>query len=217
MRNRITIIALCLVCVCSTHAMAFIMDGDFVRTQIADTDGTLGNGKANPGLRHDPDGTGSFPTEDYLTPGTAREGFTISHRITPSGGAFSHYNLNDYLKQISHISFDNRSGDIFDHDHRWSGQIAGRYRIDQQAYFNDDDEFIMFVMKFTAISALYDVRYARYIDPDPDRHGGGGHNTKNTRGNVAASLPDADIVSAEGAKTGLTVGLYSQSAMPHNT
>lgn len=210
---------ICLVFLLTADAHAIIMTGDFVRVQFSNQRGTMGNEKNDPGLRHDSNGTRTWGVDDYLTPGNPYEGFSLVFKTNPGGSYFNYRNYNTFtpVQQIDKISHENRSGDIYDHDFRWTGEIGGRLRIEQQTFFDDDSEYIMFIMKVTAISALYDVHYGRFIDPDPDVNGGGSNLTTNTRGNVAASLPVADIVSAEGSATGLTVGLYSQSAMPHNT
>jgi hypothetical protein len=202
-------------------AYPLIMSGNFVRTQINELRGHLGDGNDDPGLRHDAGGTATWGVEDYLTPYSPLEGFGLSFELAPAAGTNLVYNFNQShpksVYQIGVISTENRSGILHDHEFRWTGGIASYFNIEQTTYFDNDSEFIMFVIKLTAERDLYDIKYARFIDPDPDVLGGGNTNTQNNKGNVAAALAANEIVSATGQVSGLTVGLYSKSAQPHNT
>ena len=88
----------------STANASIIMEGDYVRTAISEN-GTLGfNGNTTPGLLHDATGTGTFGSDDYLTPGTPWEYFGITsnesgsvgnNNDSPASNAFSASTLTD--------------------------------------------------------------------------------------------------------------------------
>ena len=193
----------------SALATPIIMSGDYVRTAISD-DGTLGYGSsASPGLLHDATGTGTF-ADDYLTPGSPWEIFSVF-----SNEASLQVNNNSSSDSISGVLTDTSGASPYDFAVNWAGTYGSSYTISTETYFNTGDERIGFTTTITALSDLSGLQFLRAIDPDPDVQSYSDYSTINGRGN--GSLAANDWVHAEGASTGLTLGLYSDSAVTHNT
>ena len=193
----------------SAFAAPIIMSGDYVRTAISD-DGTLGyGGSTSPGLLHDATGTGTF-ADDYLTPGSPWEIFSVF-----SNEASLKVNSNAGGDAISGVLTDTSMASPYDFAVNWSGSYGSFYTLSTDTYFNTGDERIGFTTTITALSDLSGLQFLRAIDPDPDVQAYNDYDTINGRGN--GSLAANDWVHAEGASTGLTLGLYSDSAVTHNT
>ncbi len=190
-------------------AAPIIMSGDYVRTAISD-DGTLGyGGSTTPGLLHDASGTGTF-TDDYLTPGSPWEIFSVF-----TNEANLQRNNNALGDDISGVLTDISGTSPYDFAVNWLGSYGSFYTISTDTYFNTGDERVGFTTTITALSDLSGLQFLRAIDPDPDATSYGVYNTNNGRGN--GSLAANDFVYSEGTTTGLTLGLYSDSAITHNT
>lgn len=106
-------------------AASIIMEGNYVRTAVSD-DGTLGyGGTTSPGILHDPTGTGTFGVDDYLTPGSPWEIFSVNSTQT---GLLT--NNNDGGDAIGSISLTDLSGSMpYDHYLRWLGTTSGGFGI----------------------------------------------------------------------------------------
>ena len=199
-----------------------IMTGDYVQTAVS-SDGTLGFGStSNPGIKHDPTGTGTFGIDDYLTPGTPWEAFSVMSNETwlaTNNNARSDAITTDSLLVLDEIA-------PYDHYIRWTGHYGDSFSIQTDYYFNDGDERINMTTKITALGDLTDVSFLRGLDPDPDVMTYGSYDTVNGRGydsngdgdfDDAGDLSPEDWVHSEGMSTGLTIGLYSDSDYLHNT
>ena len=194
----------------SAMAAPIIMEGDFVRTAVSD-DGTLGLGENTaPGLLHDITGTGTFGVDDYLTPGTAFEIFSVS---STESGLLT--NNNDDSDSMSGTLTDVSGLSVYDNAVNWAATIDSFFTISTDTFFNDGDERIGFSTTITALTDLTELSFLRAIDPDPDVVAHGDYNTINGRGN--GSLTADNWVHSLGATTGLTLGLYSDSDVTHNT
>lgn len=193
-------------------AAPIVMEGDFVRTAVGDN-GTLGaGGTADPGIIHDPSGSRSWGPEDYLTPGTPWEWFGVKSSQTGVVGN----NNSGYPNQISTVGGPaDLSGGSFDNQVTWDGQYGSWFTISHSYSFNDSDERIDVLTTITALQDLTDLKFVRAIDPDPDVNSYGSYDTINTRGTTGVA--GEDFVNSQGASTGLTLGLYTQSETPHNT
>ncbi len=206
------------------HSESIIMQGSYIRTAVSN-DGSLGFGNTTaPGIKHDPTGTGTFGVADYLTPGTAWEVFAVEsgetglkvNNNTGGGGGISSSGVTDL-----------RSTSVYDNHLRWEGYVAGAYRISTDYFFNDGDEYIGMRTTIMATSDLTELTFLRAIDPDPDSYAPhNSHNTLNSRGldvNMNGDFTDpGDIASenwvlSQGAVTGVSLGLYSDSPHVHNT
>ncbi|WP_083557554.1 PEP-CTERM sorting domain-containing protein [Marinobacter nauticus] len=195
----------------TSMAAPIIMEGDYVRTAISDN-GTLGyGGTTSPGLLHDPSGTRSWGAEDYLTPGTPWEMFGV--KADQFGNV---HNNNDWPSSIGSTSLtDISGGSAFDNHVLWSGTYGGMFNITHEYIFNDNYERIDILTSIEALTDLTGLKFLRAIDPDPDVNTYGSFDTINTRG--GAGIAEEDFVNSQGAQTGLTLGLYTNSSIEHNT
>jgi len=193
----------------ATHA-SVVMTGDFVKTAVSD-DGTLGYGGATtPGILHDSTGTGTFGVDDYLTPGTSWEGFSIKSDQT---GLIS--NNNDRSDSISGSISDISGSSAHDQAVNFLGTFSSLFSISTDTFFNDGDERISMSTTITALDDLTNLLFSRWLDPDPDVVSFGSYDTVNGRG--ATGLAAENWVHSEGSSTGLTIGLYTDSSITHNT
>jgi hypothetical protein len=194
-------------------AASIIMESGYIRTAISDN-GTLGFGSTtSPGLQHDSTGTGSFGVEDYLTPGTPWEWFGVTTSQTGNVG-----NNNTGTNSIGTTSggpVDISGGSAFDHHLYWEGQYSTSFTIRHDYFFNNDNERINIETTITALTGLTGGKFLRAIDPDPDVNSFGTYVTINSRG--ATGVAPEDFVNSQGANTGLTLGLFSNSDVTHNT
>ncbi|NDW34601.1 DUF4347 domain-containing protein [Yangia sp. PrR007] len=194
-----------------------IMQNRYVRFGYSD-DGTLGyGGNTTPGIFYDPDGVGNFvSTADWLTPGTAFEGFSL----TADGRTYTELNSNGGGAATAgtvQVSTDltteggNTWGSV-----TYSSEFGGL--IVEQTYTLAGPDAKVITMSVTVInsgdSSVYDVSYARFIDPDVDAQTST-FSTENTRG--AEGIDAEDIVLATGPNSGRVLGLYSDSTFTHNT
>ncbi|MGY8870971.1 MAG: PEP-CTERM sorting domain-containing protein [Pseudomonadales bacterium] len=190
-------------------AAPIVLQGDFVKTAISD-DGTLGfGGNTSPGLLHDATGTGTFGL-DYLTPGVPWEIFSVD---SDQSGLLTNYNsggdaMSGTLSDISGTS-------VYNNAVNWSGIFGSLFSISTDTYFNNGDERVSFTTTITALDNLTGLSFLRAIDPDPDNYPGGSASTNNGRG--FGSLLAQDWVHSVGTLSGLTLGLYSDSSIAHNT
>jgi len=202
----------------SAFAASVIMEGNYVRTAISDN-GTLGYGSStSPGLLHDPDGTGTFGIDDYLTPGTPWEMFSVSSEET---GLLTNNNTSTSTGDISgSIEPGATTSSV-----TWSGTYDVYFTITHEYTLATDSERIDIVTTITALSNLTDLEFARAIDPDPDVRTYGSYYTVNGRGydansdgdfDDASDIAPEDWVHSEGTNTGLTLGLFSDSDITHN-
>ena len=204
------------------QAASIIMEGNYVRTAISD-DGTLGyGGGTSPGLLHDATGTGTFSVDDYLTPGDPFELFSV--KSTQTGLLIN--NNDSSSDSISGSVSDTSASSSYDHHVTWTGTYGSYLSITTETFFNDNDERVSFSTVLTALQDLNGLEFLRSIDPDPDVNTYGSFDTVNGRGydangdgdfNDAGDVAPEDWVHAEGTSTGLTLGLYSDSAYTHNT
>ncbi|MGM0768681.1 MAG: PEP-CTERM sorting domain-containing protein [Pseudomonadota bacterium] len=196
----------------SATAAPIVMEGDFVRTAIGDN-GTLGaGGSADPGIIHDPTGSRSWGPEDYLTPGTPWEWFGVDSAQTGVVGN----NNTGYPDQIAALTGPtDLSGTGFDNQVAWEGQYGDWFTISHNYSFNDGYERVDVLTTITALQDMSDVKFVRAVDPDPDVNSYGSYDTTNTRG--GSGVAGEDFVNSQGAMTGLTLGLYTQSDVTHNT
>jgi len=200
------------------QATSVILEGNYIKTAVSD-DGTLGyGGTTSPGILYDVSGTGDFSSsDDYLTPGAPFEGFGVKVDGT------LYQNTNNSSDAISTLSItDTSSGG--DNSVSWVGKVAGLFTIAHDYFFGADGENIEVKTTITALTDITDLSFARGLDPDPDVDSFGSYNTVNGLGRDANSDGDfddagdtaiSDWAHSEGTKTGLTIGLYSNSEYDH--
>lgn len=188
----------------SANAAPLTLEGDYIRVGISDY-GTLGSGGAtSPGLLHDPTGTSTFGVNDYITPGTPHEGFSL----VSDQFSFSQ-NDNDGFSDFGTASPTLLVGpDALGYANAatWSGGNAF-LSITNSYFFNPGDQRILVTTKITALSDLADLAFARSVDPDPDVNTFGSFSTNNQRGNLLFGVDD--FIGAEGPSTGLTLAIVN--------
>lgn len=190
---------------------SLILEGDYIRTGVSDN-GTLGvGGTTSPGFIFDSTGTRTFnPANDYLTPGTPQEGFSVSY-----AGSGVLVNNNTGTRNIgsaaSPVIVDSATSG-YDNSVSWSGTVAGQFTIEHLYGLNDDSKQVEIKTKITALTDLTGVKFSRWIDPDS-----GGTSSINTRGNATLGLAPEDWVNSESETNGATLGLFSDSETTHNT
>jgi hypothetical protein len=215
-----SILSLTVIASSSVFATPIIMEGDYIKTAVSDN-GTLGyGGKTPPGILHDISGTGTFdPAKDYLTYGNPREIFSVS-----SDQSGKKTNDNSGGTSITKTSLSDVSG-IFDNALSWSGVSSGFFDITNDYFYNDGDERIGMTSTITALTDLTGLSFLRELDPDQDGYSGV-TSTDNARGYDAnndgdyldvGDIAPENFVNSLGPITGLTIGLFSDSNITHNT
>lgn len=209
MKLKFLVTALAALTCMSASSASIILEGDYVKTAVSD-DGTLGyGGTTSPGLLHDATGTGTFGF-DYLTPGSPWEIFSVA---SDQSGILT--NSNAAGDAISGTVTDISGSSVYNNAVNWLGTYNSLFSISTDTYFNNGDERVSFTTTITAINDISGLSFLRAIDPDPDNYPGGSASTNNGRG--FGSLAAEDWVHSEGTLTGLTLGLYSDSSVTHNT
>ena len=214
---------------------SLIMDNKYIRAGVSD-DGTFGvGGNTKPGFELDPKGDGNYTwvidgsevVPDYLTPGKPFEGFTIKFiekssddtniTITKINENSSDTDITDTNISIAakfsdgNISSVLHKAVIKDSDGNPIMEIKQVYKLDPESTALNIQVYLTNVSDKT----LYDVRYARYLDPDPDVNAYGSYSTKNQLGlNIILgdsniTIPATNIAYALGEKTGMPVGIFT--------
>lgn len=210
--KKLVLLSSLLVLTAQAQATSIIMEGDFVKTAVSDN-GTLGYGSTtSPGIIHDATGTGTFGVDDYLTPGSPWEGFSVR---TGETGLKTNNNTSPTFGGITGSISDISGASPYDQAVNFTGAYGDFFSISTDTFFNDGDERISMTTTITALKDLTAVSFARFLDPDPDVKTYGSYDTVNGRG--ASGLAAEDWVHAEGTRTGLTIGLYTESDIEHNT
>lgn len=184
----------------SAHASATLQNSSIL-AGVSDF-GTLGsNGSTSPGILFDPTGTSSYGVNDFLTPGSPFEGFTVysgtsrlaDQNNTNTGSTFT-------LVQNSATSV-SATGQIstlgIKNDYNLT-TVAGRSVIS-----------INTTLTNLGRSALSALSFARFTDPDPDVNVWGSYYTVN-------SIISPDQACATGTQSGQTICIYSNSTYHHN-
>lgn len=97
---------------------------------------------------------------------------------------------------------------VFDHRMVWEGE-NDYIRVTHDMHFNNDDAFVIFTTKITALQDISDVLFARIIDPDVDYGRYNEFATNNRLGASDVGIPASDIAIAEGPFSGRKLVLYS--------
>ncbi len=191
---------------------SLVLEGNYIRTGVSNN-GTLGvGGNTSPGFIFDSTGSGTFNTaNDYLTPGTPFEGFSISY----AGASVLENNNTGNTIEIgtaaAPTTVDSATSG-FDHAVSWTGTIAGVLTIEHLYGLDDDAKQVNIKTTITALTNLSDLKFARWIDPDS-----GGTSSENSRGNSTLGLAPEDWVNSVSESNGATLGLFSASSVTHNT
>lgn len=197
------------------NATPVTLQGNYVEFGVSDY-GTLGSdGSTEPGILHDPTGMKNFGVNDYLTPGTPHEGFSLNS--AQSGFISADNNYSGGFGTASPTLLTGAAKMGYDNAATWSGTDGTYYNVTNSYFLNDGDQRITIVTTITALQDLTDVAFARSLDPDPDVYTYGSYSTNNQQGN--SLYGPTDFVGAAGPYTGLTIGLLNLSGntYTHNT
>ncbi len=190
---------------------SLVLEGDYIQTGVSNN-GTLGvGGNTHPGFIFDATGTGSFISgNDYLTPGSPFEGFSISYA---GGGILKNNNTGTFqIGSAAAPTVVDSMTSGYDNAVVWSGTVDGVFSVEHLYGLNTDAKRVEITTTITALMDLDDVTFARYIDPDS-----GGTSSINSRGNATLGLAPEDWVNSESETNGATLGLFSDSDVTHNT
>lgn len=206
-----SIAALLLFTSLQTQAVELLdLSGDYIRIGVSDY-GTIGSkGNTSPGILYDNTGTGTFNTGyDYLTPGSPFEGWTVAYNGTASvtnnntgiqgitGGV-----LTDY----SGVAY---NGTTFDNRAVWTGSHVD-FDLLHDVKFNNNQKFIDIESVLTAKTAMTDLYFGRFTDPDARAAAGDSSRTTNTLG--FDPIPTTQVVFSEALVSKYALGLYSAAS-----
>jgi autotransporter-associated beta strand protein len=209
----------------ATAGGPLILSGKYIKVGLNETGGTLGyDNNTSPGILYDGTGTGTFNAGyDYLTPGTAYEGFAIKGS---AGSAFSFHNNNSALGSVgiaggALVSYSGVAYDGATYDQRavWSATVtnggANLFTISHDYYFNDAGQQLNIVTTIEALTDLTGLSFGRFTDPDARAAAGDSSATNNFQG--SGSVAASDLVYAEALASKYVIGLYSNDSATHNS
>lgn len=176
-----------------------ILSGKYIKVGLNEIGGTLGyNNSTSPGILYDGTGTGTFnPSYDYLTPGTAYEGFSLQGS---AASAFSFHNNNSQLSSVgiaggvltsyNGVAYD---GATYDQRAVWSATAVeggvNLFTISHDYYFNDAGQQLNIVTTIEALTDLTGLTFGRFTDPDAKAATGDSTQTTNIK--APEALPPA--------------------------
>ncbi len=209
----------------ASHGLAapITLQGNYIKIGTNDLSGALGSGgSAPPGILFDGTGQGNFnPAYDYLTPGTAFEGYGISSNLGDQkrNNAIGMFNTTTNWVTDSFTDYSGVAQGGFTYDKRviWQGTYndgGNGYTLNRDIAFNNNDKRITIRTTITAISNLTNLKFAEFTDPDVQATGGDSSAGNNSLG--AGSIPASDLALASATASGYTIGLYSNSAVTHH-
>lgn len=194
-------------------ASPLTLTGNYLQVGISDYGSFGSDGRTEPGLLHDPTGTGNFypggVANDYLTPGTPHDSFAIHSNqtgfIQNDNDGYGGFGTGSptLLTGAAALGYSNAAS--------WTGSVSG-ITVTNKYFFNAGDERILVKSVITNNSGtdLTDLAFGRSEDPDPDVNRYGSYDTTNTRGDSTTSAND--LVSGAGEQTGLTIGILNATA-----
>jgi hypothetical protein len=194
--------SICLILGLATASAQLILNGNYLRVGVH-TSGGLIDDAFTVGISYDQTGTGTFPSYDFLLPGTPFEFYSLGYG--GSWNAAGYYYGNPFGASTVNTS----SGSTL------STLTQGAFNdlgFTQSMWFNVGAGTIDFSVTLTnlGVVALSEVVYARGLDPDQDVFAGGGYVTTNTIVNPNLVIGSAPI-------TDWTIGIFSDSAYDHTT
>ncbi len=199
-------------------ASSIIMESGYIQVGVSD-DGTFGVGGTNPpGILFDENGTGNYGVDDYLTPGSPWEFFTLE--ITADTNVTY---TNNNASETSPEMPTSITGDT--HQVTATSETPdGLLRMVQTYTLEEGSKVLKVDVTIENISdaILENVKYARGIDPDVDFINYDIFETNNTRGYDGSAdglpvFPVTDVVIAEGVMTKKVISLLYTGEFSHNT
>ena len=191
----------------SAFATPLKLENSWIQVGISDY-ATLGsNGNTAPGILYDPTGTQTYGNNDFLTPGSPHELFTVQY--VRDATTYSQYNNNEGVGNI----FPNTLTQISAAEATTSGTStladAGNVTVKHDYALNTDGTKHQIAITTTVTNngptAMTGVTFLRSLDPDPDVNNYGSYNTDN---NVISSTQAC----ATGTLSNQTICLLSNDA-----
>lgn len=206
-------------------AAPIVMESGYVKIGVSD-DGTFGVGSTtSPGILYDINGTGNYGDDDYLTPGTPHEFFTV--QITGDTNATYENNNKFYTSPQMPTTI---TGDIHEVtatsmvQDSSSGSAVDQLKIIQTYTLEENSKIVKIDVSIENVSSetIENVKFARGLDPDVDVNTYDSYDTNNTRGFDGSAVglpvfPKTDVVIAEGEMTKKVISLLYTGSYPHNT
>ena len=190
-------------------AVNLVLEGDHIRIGINETAGTLGSGgNTSPGILYKSDASAAFNTSyDYLTPGTPYEGWSLFYN-----GSTRVHNNNAYTTDLSGgvltgYNGTSHAGVTFDNRAVWTNTSHSDFDITHDYRFNDNQQYVDIVTSVTAKTAMTDLYFGRFTDPDARAASGDSSATDNVLGYGA--IPTTQVVFSEAIASRYALGLYS--------
>lgn len=191
----------------SALATPLAIGNTFIEAGVSDY-GTLGSDHSTPpGILYDPAGTGTFGTNDFLTPGDPFELFAIQY--SRGGTDFSSGSSNDAapvdfgaswtLTQVSATAA-SASGTLVNGADAGNVSILNTYSLGTVGSVRAIN--ITTVITNNGTTPMTGVRFLRSLDPDPDNYPGGSAETSN-------QLVSPTQACASGQSTGETICILS--------
>ncbi len=183
-----------------------ILTGNFLRVGINDSGGLI-DGGFTVGITQSATGNSTFPSADFLTPGSPFEFYSIGYNNGAGNvTAVAGYEF-DPSNPFSATTTNTSAGSTL------SASTSGTFgplSISQTLSFGMSGSIINFSVTLTNTggTSLTNVVYARGLDPDQDVNAGGSYSTTN-------AVVNGNLVTAFGPTTGWTIGIFSNSAITH--
>ncbi|MEG0976714.1 MAG: hypothetical protein RSF42_18620 [Comamonas sp.] len=185
-------------------ATPLTLENNWIQVGISDY-ATLGSNKsATPGILYDPTGTQTYGNNDFLTPGTPHELFTVQY--TRDTTTFSQYNNNVGIGNFSPNTLTQISAAEVTTSGASSQVDVGNVAIKHDYALNTDGTKHQIAITTTVTNngstAMTGVKFLRSLDPDPDVNN---YNSYATDNNVISSTQ----VCATGIQSNQTICLLS--------
>ena len=178
-----------------------VLKNDYLNVGVNGTRGTFGSDESNsPGLQFDSSGSGTFnASEDYLTPGTPFDGFSIK----VDG---SNYTNNNKASRGNDISGDGNGLTDDESSLSWSGEVSNVFEITNTFGLSTNAPHVSVSSVITMGVAASNIYFSHFIDPDVN----GTYQTNNSLGFGVVS--ESNIVIAEAQDASNLVGIYSSDS-----
>lgn len=179
---------------------SYVVDTGFVKFTVNGMgSGALGNGGSGPGLMFDPSGNSNFGVEDYISPGTPFEGYSVV------AGA-------NTIKGSNEASITSPATKIWRVDPTTNEYVVLRGSqstgfVTLQYMAKQGEPVIRMKMSYTnTTGSNQTVSMMRGMDPDVDVRAHNAYSSINTLG--APGIPTTDLVNSIGTYSGKALSLY---------
>jgi Ca2+-binding RTX toxin-like protein len=155
---------------------------------------------------------GTSPKADFTLPGLAVDGFSVGFRTASAGATSTFTNSNGRTNQITTTTTDTTAGTTL--AAKTTGTVDGKIGFTQEITYVDTQTYFTTNIKLENVTSgsLFDVRYLRNTDPDPDSDSFGDFSTIN---DVLANPSGGDnlaIVQATGQTSGTSFAFLADDS-----